>query len=244
METLSASQLQTLRRAFAAVQVIGDDRGYGYWAGIHGLPLPTYCQHGTRLFLPWHRAYLYFFELALRDQVPEAALTWWDWTSPASHTSGIPAAFAQASVGGRPNPLYRAQIPPAARTNGQPRQTSRGPGSPTELPTPAAVQQLLALPDYLDFQAQLEDFHGTIHGWVGGTMGTIPRAAFDPIFWAHHGMIDRLWRLWQIRHPTVPMPSDLMNRALPPFPMTVAETLDIKALGYRYASATAHAVPG
>ncbi len=151
VEQLSAGQLATLRKAFAAVQAIGDDRGYGHWAGIHGLPLPMHCQHGTRLFLPWHRAYLYFFELALRDQVPEAALTWWDWTSPASHTSGIPAAFAQARVQGKPNPLYRAQVPPAARTNGQPRQTSRNPMSPNELPTAAQVQRLLALPDFLDF---------------------------------------------------------------------------------------------
>ena len=33
------------------------------------------------LFLPWHRAYLYFFELALQDQDPAHAVTlpWWDW---------------------------------------------------------------------------------------------------------------------------------------------------------------------
>jgi tyrosinase len=242
VEQLSASQLAALRRAFAAVQAIADDRGYGHWAGIHGLPLPMHCQHGTRLFLPWHRAYLYFFELALRDQVPESVLTWWDWTSASSHASGIPPAFARPQVQGRPNPLYRAQVPPAARINGQPRQTSRAPAPPSQLPRAADVQRLLALPDFLDFQQQLEDIHGAIHVWIGGTMGQVPWAAFDPIFWAHHGMIDRLWRLWQIRHPNPPMPSDLLTRALPPFPMTVAETLDIKALGYRYAAATTHAV--
>ena len=242
VEKLSPSQVETLRRAFGAVQAIGDDRGYGHWAGIHGLPLPMYCQHGSRLFLPWHRAYLYFFELALRDQVPEAVLTWWDWTSPGSHTRGIPDAFGRARIGNRPNSLYRAAVPPAARVNGQPRQTSRSPRPPGRLPTAAEVQRLLALPDFLDFQAQLEDVHGAIHVWVGGTMGQVPWAAFDPIFWAHHAMIDRLWRLWQIRHPNPVMPSGLLNLALSPFPMTVAETLDIKALGYRYAAATTHAV--
>jgi tyrosinase len=242
VENLSPGQLTTLRRAFATVQAIGDDRGYGHWAGIHGLPLPMYCQHGSRLFLPWHRAYLYFFELALRDQVPEAVLVWWDWSSTASRTSGIPSAFAQARVEGQANPLYRAQVPAVARIDGQPRQTSRQPRPPGLLPTPAEVQRLLALPDFLDFQAQLEDVHGSIHVWVGGTMGQVPWAAYDPIFWAHHGMIDRIWRLWQIRHPSPHLPTDLLNRALPPFPMTVAETLDIKVLGYRYAAATTHAV--
>ncbi|MBV9870351.1 MAG: tyrosinase family protein, partial [Frankiaceae bacterium] len=49
------------------MQAINDERGYQYWAGIHGLPLPNSCQHGTILFLPWHRAYLYLFEQYLLD---------------------------------------------------------------------------------------------------------------------------------------------------------------------------------
>jgi len=243
VENLTAAQLKTLRDAFGAVEALGDDRGYGHWAGIHGLPLPMYCQHGTRLFLPWHRAYLYFFELALRDQTPDGVLTWWDWTSAASQSGVLPAAFADARASGRPNPLYRTQVPSVARINGQPRQTSRAPGQGS-LPTQADVQAVLALPDFLDFQGQLEQLHNAVHVWVGGTMGEIPWAAYDPIFFAHHSMIDRLWRLWQIRHPNPHLPEDLLNKALPPFPMTVSQTLDIKALGYRYASASAHTSVG
>jgi tyrosinase len=104
------------------------------------------------------------------------------------------------------------------------------------------VQAVLALPDFLDFQSQLEEIHNSVHVWIGGTMGEIPWAGYDPIFYAHHTMIDRLWRLWQIRHPNPHMPPDLLNQALPPFPLTVAQTLDIKALGYDYAAMTAHAV--
>src|SRR5215210_8100884 len=131
---LSPQELTNFREAVSRMKALSDERGYNFFAGIHGLPLPMHCQHGTRLFLPWHRAYLYFFELSLQDQVPEAVLTWWDWTSAASHASGIPAAFSTARVGGRPNPLYRAQVPPVARINGQPRQTSRAPASPSQLP--------------------------------------------------------------------------------------------------------------
>jgi tyrosinase len=242
VERLTNPQLQSLRRSFGAVKAISDDRGFAHWAGIHGLPLPMFCQHGTRLFLPWHRAYLYFFELALRDQVPEGVLAWWDWTSPGSHTTGIPDAFSARRVGNQENPLFRASVPPAARQNGQPRQTSRAPGAPADLPTAAQVQQVLALPDFLDFQAQVENIHNAVHVWVGGTMGEIPWAAYDPIFFAHHTMIDRLWRLWQIRHPNPHMPPDLLHQALPPFPLTVEETLDMKALGYDYAASTTHVV--
>ena len=66
-------------------------------------------------------------------------------------------------------------------------------------------------------------------------MGDIPFAAFDPIFWAHHAMIDRVWRLWQLRHPQAGVPASLLGEALPPFQMTVRQTLDSSTLGYDYA---------
>ena len=114
-EHLNTQQLQALRKAIGAMQAISDDRGYAHWDGLHGLPLPMYCQHGSRLFLPWHRAYLYFFELAMRDQVADSVFAWWDWTSPGSHSSGIPAAYSVRRVGSQQNPLFRAQVPPADR---------------------------------------------------------------------------------------------------------------------------------
>jgi len=64
-ENLTPSELVDLREAFEAWYQVEDDRGFGFFAGIHGLPLPVYCEHGTALFLPWHRAYLYHVERAL-----------------------------------------------------------------------------------------------------------------------------------------------------------------------------------
>ena len=75
-----------------------------------------------------------------------------------------------------------------------------------------------------------------MHVWVGGTMAEIPLAAYDPVFFAHHTMIDRVWRLWQLRHPTAGVPGDLLDEALPPFNITVAQTIDVTSLGYDYAS--------
>ena len=51
---------------------------------------------------------------------------------------------------------------------------------------------------------------------AGGTMAEIPFASYDPVFFAHHVMIDRLWRLWQLRHPTAVVPAELLSEALPP----------------------------
>src|ERR1700710_2873340 len=113
---LTAGQAKSLRDSFAAAQGINDDRGYGFHAGIHGLPLPIGCDnaHGSPYFLPWHRAYLYFFERALRDQVPDAMLTWWDWRIGPRRPAAIPDAFAAAQAGGAANPLASAAVDPLA----------------------------------------------------------------------------------------------------------------------------------
>ena len=75
-------------------------------------------------------------------------------------------------------------------------------------------------------------------------MAEIPFAAYDPVFFAHHVMIDRLWRLWQLRHPTAGVPAQLLSEALPPFNITVAQTIDANALGYDYASFSSRTLIG
>ena len=65
-------------------------------------------------------------------------------------------------------------------------------------------------------------------------MTLISVAAYDPLFWSHHAMLDRLWYLWQMSTRGA-LPASVLDRALPPFPMTVRDTLDISRLGYGYA---------
>ncbi|MEA2217961.1 MAG: tyrosinase [Solirubrobacteraceae bacterium] len=242
VRTLTPGQLASFRKAIAASQEIGDDRGYQAWAGIHGLPLPISCTHNSELFLPWHRAYLYFFEKTLQDRVPGVTLPWWNWTT--RHGDGLPPAYTSAkSADGTPNPLRVSPIQKSGREPGGPSKTTRAPGADGAPPLPALadVERVLALGDFLDFQSQLEDIHNGVHVWVGGTMGDIATAAYDPIFWAHHAMIDRIWRLWQLRHTGSRPPRALLGRALAPFGVTVRDTLSTTALGYDYAVTTSAA---
>jgi tyrosinase len=242
---MQPNQLASLRQAFSGVLRLQDDRGYQFHAGIHGLPLPKYCKvaHGRPLFLAWHRAYLYTYELALADQVPGVALPWWDWRT----VRTIPTAFAQAQVDGAANPLYSVRINDMALQQGMKDRdahklatipnTFRQPGLPGAPPPPTThdMDTLLNTSDFFDFQQALEQSHNDVHVWVGGHMADIAYASYDPLFWAHHTMIDRVWRLWQMRHPQPHLPTSFLTSPLPPFPMTVADTLDVTALGYDYA---------
>lgn len=244
---LRAPQLKVLRDAYSASMNLSDDRGWQHWAGIHGLPLPMYCKHHTPLFLAWHRAYLYYFELSLKEFEPTVTLPWWDWTSAWSHQVGVPLSYAAAEADGGPNPLAGGPINEQAQQQGgagAPGQTSRNPDDPGNLPTAAEINELLDRGDFLDFQQQLESYHDAVHVWAGGTMAEIPFAAYDPLFFAHHTMIDRLWRLWQLRHPTAVVPADLLGEALDPFNITVAQTIDVNALGYDYGSFSSRTIIG
>ena len=246
VQRLKDGQLALLRQAHKAVMDIGDDRGYAYWAGIHGLPLPIGCRnaHGTPLFLPWHRAYLYRIERALRDQVPNAMLAWWDWRTPSSQPSRIPAAYDDQQADGEANPLYSAEVPERALRQGRDRgsnvaaTTERAPSLGQGLPTPGEIRDLIEIRDFDTFTSVLDSIHGGVHMWVGGHMTQIDFAAYDPIFWAHHAMCDRIWRLWQNRHGEAGPPRSLWGQALEPFGMTVRQTLDVTRLGYDYAAAT------
>lgn len=247
---LSGDEVAGLREAFAQIKQIsvearGDDRGFFQLAGMHGVPYWD-CPHHTpqRIFLPWHRAYLYRLEQALADRVDGVTLPWWDWTT----TREIPVPFAEQQVGGEPNPLFGSQtlVTPADIRDGRPlvEETSRDANPPEFLPTPDDLAEVFRQPNYALFNDACENIHDGVHGWVGGTMGNIGYAAFDPLFWAHHTMIDRMWWMWQQqgRMNAVPAPG-WEAIVLEPFNLTVGDVLNANALGFDYADTETLIVP-
>src|SRR3954447_6078275 len=248
VRTASAPHMVTFRDALGQAQAIPDNRGYNHIAGFHGAP-GQYCWHHqhsqrtavqARLFLPWHRAYLWWLEQALQDLVGGTALPYWDWTTEAT----VPKAYAVSRIDNHPNPLYGSRInvptvrPPLNRRTR--RAAGKTPG--VRLPTGAQIASLLNDTDFASFSDRLEDFHDQVHVWVGGDMSDITSAAFDPIFFAHHCMIDRVWYLWQVRHGISNFPNELLDEPLVPFGKTPRQVLNVQALGYEYA-ASASPVP-
>jgi len=220
-----------------------DDRGWQFFAGWHGVPFDL-CWHLNPRFLPWHRAYLYYFELSLQDIDPEITLPWWDWAT----SEEIPPAYGRARVNRRTNILRSVPIEPmtSRRDPSWPRRTSRAVGSvPLTLPPPWKDRWDWAqrAPSFTEFDRRITLLHNNVHMWVAGTMGNQDWAAYDPIFWAHHAMVDRAWRIWQHHHPGARPPEQILDEPLEPRGMTVRQTLDVRTLGYDYAGTVA-TVPG
>jgi tyrosinase len=243
VDTMPGPDIAAFGRALSSMMALRDNRGYAHFASMHGYSLGL-CKHHHPLFLPWHRAYLYMFELALRDIDSSVSLPWWDWSSDVSQQIGIPQAYqgittlARAAVNLDPRTRKRVeqQAPWALDLNEPVPQTVRNPEPPLGLPTSGDIEKVLTAPSFSDFTLRLEDIHDGVHGWFKGSMALVPFAAYDPIFWAHHAMIDRLWYRWQLRNPGATMPTEIANSALEGFPLTVPQVLDIAALGYDYAT--------
>lgn len=89
-----------------------------------------------------------------------------------------------------------------------------------------------------------EGVHTGVHVWFGGKMGKFATAGGDPLFYALHGNVDRLWQVWdtrrtrKIRYTEDP---DFLNASFvfydengEPVRVYVKDCLDIGSLGYSY----------
>ncbi len=239
VNSLTAAELIELKRAYRTLYAISDNRGYNHIAGYHGVP-GFYCHADDEIFLPWHRAYVHNLELDLRDVTDNVAIPYWDWTTDVSHSSGVPAVARNASESdGQSNPFFQSRI----STNSVNRFSRRDAGRPIDLvnfcqATKDRIRDLLSISDFMDFSMELQQFpHNAIHGWLGGNggdMGNVNFAAYDPIFFFHHCMIDRIWYLWQKKYGVDTMPTSIKNKSLSPFGILAKDVLDIQKLGYKY----------
>jgi tyrosinase len=82
LDCMSDDEIAALRDGFRALYALNkwplDRRSFNNISLVH----QDHCQHGWERFLPWHRIYLYEFEMALLDVAPGVTLPYWDWTMP------------------------------------------------------------------------------------------------------------------------------------------------------------------
>ena len=181
-----------------------------------------HCTHGPaateQYFLPWHRAYIYYFEVIVRSHVAELggpdtwALPYWnysfyDGSDPSAPwvRSNLPWAFAQPTLpDGTENPLNFSDT---AKRGLQPTWPKKSPPETMYLETATPYYNLAyAHTDWLGFNGTLDGQpHGAVHDDTGsgdahvsntGWMSSTVTASFDPVFWLHHSEIDRFWVGW------------------------------------------------
>jgi len=183
--------IQTYKDAVQAMKSLpsSDPRNWVKQAQIHY----NHCPHGNWYFLPWHRAYLFYFEEICRKLTgnKDFALPYWNWST----TRHIPAPFW-----GSGNPLYDSN-----------RTATQASSAADEFVGASVINSILAETNFFVFGSdqasaqrqftgagRLEGTpHNYIHNFVGGDMGTF-MSPLDAVFWCHHNMVDYLWKRWNL----------------------------------------------
>jgi Common central domain of tyrosinase/Polyphenol oxidase middle domain len=153
------------------------------------------CEHFTEQFLTWHRMYLWYFERVLQEAAgdPSLRLPYWDYETDAR----LPVAYRDATYVDEHGQTVSNPLRVSARRPGLNNGTSSL--SPGVTSTAGAMAET----NFDPFNSVLENTpHGAVHcamvtgSCPNGLMGSIPVAALDPIFYAHHTNIDRLYECW------------------------------------------------
>lgn len=222
--------------------------------------------HGCWWFLPWHRAFLAVTEWKLRalSGDPTLALPYWNWSTdrriPAPYVRpGSALAHAERHTPDRAlraAEVDRLVFDPVAAARGVAGLGARDFTARTPQAIPASFGGM-AKPNAGGWhgRSRLETIpHNGVHNYVGGEaangalgdMTELATAAFDPVFFAHHGNLDRLWEIWRqdaahkVSEPADPAFTD-KTFAFPWLDGTIVtvpmhDVLDTARLGYAYDS--------
>ena len=167
-------------------------------------------------FVIWHRAYLHFFERTMRAAAQDdtLALPYWDYTKPDQRS--FPQIYA---------PEYLDNAKKVKNTLFHPNREKAFVKGLLEVSSLVGLAEKTMAATTFFHQTGApglggddldEDHtqvglleqrpHNDIHLAVGGVinssngaMAEITTAAFDPVFWAHHSSIDRIWQDWASR---------------------------------------------
>ncbi|GMJ14354.1 hypothetical protein HRI_005104600 [Hibiscus trionum] len=175
--------------------------------------------HSSWLFFPFHRLYIYFFERILGKLIgdPSFAMPFWNWDAPAGMQ--MPAIYTNPN-----SPLYdkfrnACHQPPTIVDLNYGKHGSSSTSREDQI-----SKNLILMNTQMNTNGKLflgEAYrkcdkpspgagslerlpHNTIHNWCGDNtqpngedMGDFYSAARDPIFYAHHSNVDRMWSVWK-----------------------------------------------
>lgn len=183
--------------------------------------------HNSWLFFPFHRWYLYFYERILGKLIndPTFALPFWNWDNPKGMT--IPPMFNDSKAAIFDEKRNQANLPPAVVDLGLTGGTDPLQVVSNNL-TVMYTEMIRGNSTATDFMgepyregtavnpgpgASERGTHTSVHVWVGDprqpsgeNLGNFYSAGRDPLFYCHHGNVDRMWTLWQYYLPSSKVP--------------------------------------
>ena len=193
---LSTTEVTQLKAAYQAMRALdasdpADPRGFTQQAHIHCYNcVDLGLVHGNWRFFAWHRAYLYFHERILGKLVGDEnfRLPYWGWDS--LQQRRLPSPYVTPNDAS--NPLFDGT-----------RGMSPTDALPEEDVGATVMSGIFGIDNFPDFGGTAAfggvpegTPHGAVHVDVGGDMGTFETAGFDPVFYAHHSNVDKVWSDW------------------------------------------------
>ncbi|WMV43054.1 hypothetical protein MTR67_036439 [Solanum verrucosum] len=223
--------------------------------------------HNSWLFFPFHRWYLYFYERILGKLIddPTFALPYWNWDNPKGMR--LPPMFDREGTSlydERRNPQVRNRTVMDLGTFGSKvdttelllqnnnlilmyRQMVTNAPCPllffgaryvlgTNIEAPGTIEKIPHIPVHI--------WTGTGKPKYGEDMGNFYSAGLDPVFYCHHGNVDRMWNEWKAlggKRKDLTQPEWLNSEFFfydenkNPYLVKIRDCLDMKKMGYDYA---------
>jgi tyrosinase len=173
--------IATYKHAVTLMKGLPDSnpRSWNAQAGLHGTVNGgfNFCQHGTDHFFSWHRAYLLYFERICQELTGDKAfgLPYWNWNQ---------------------DPAMHPDFTAAGSSLNHPRGNTTVAGNSAF--SNSTLNTIFSDNNFFTFGSQIEGTpHNTTHIIVGADMAT-GGSPLDPVFWAHHCMVDYCWAKWNI----------------------------------------------
>ncbi|KXN64901.1 Di-copper centre-containing protein, partial [Conidiobolus coronatus NRRL 28638] len=198
----------------AAVKAVSNDPAnrWGEYAKLHAEVYQGV--HVNPKFLPWHRIFVRKMEQFLQEKNPSVTIPYWDWAQYSQNPENDPI-FTDRIAGGDGNPGNNDCI-----SNGQfadlkvdytheqnsnarciKRRMTKKDANGLVWTSSDTIDNMLNSASFKDFAESIEQgSHGIIHNCIGSEFAG-HASPNDPIFYLHHGFIDKIWYDWQKRNP-------------------------------------------
>jgi hypothetical protein len=238
---------QNWDRYAAAVKKLNSGPRPNKWDQLSNMHVQYYPQvHSSPFFLGWHRQFLYDFESALRKIDETVRIPYWDWTVYYSNINNDPVwqkygkngdsrngyCVSQGSFAGMGVAYGSGRLRSGEKCSTRAPQFSRViSGSKPEL------DNLINSSTDIDFWENFEyGSHGRVHNGISYDFSGHASPS-DPLFYAHHAFIDKIWFDRQNRHGqfTLTYPRYPLTTRLPGYNnVQLWQTLDPFGMCYTY----------